>query len=75
MAQELVTIGFILLFVAIALILVGAFTGGKADVKYGVGGFIGPIPFGFGNDPRMVWIVIALSAILLAIFLFGRNLF
>lgn len=75
MAQELVTIGFILLFVAIALIIIGAATGGKTDTKYAVGGFIGPIPFGFGNDPKIVWAVLIISVVLLVLFLFGRNLF
>lgn len=72
MAQELVTLGIILLFVAIILIFAGSITSGKSDVKFGFGGFIGPIPFGFANDPRMLWIILVIMGALLAFFFFGQ---
>ena len=64
---NLVTIGFIAVIVGIILIVIGALQGG--NVKVGVGGFIGPIPFGWANDPRMLQLVIALSLIALVIFI------
>lgn len=43
----------------------------KAETKFAVGGLIGPVPFGFGNDRRMVVISIAITALFAAIFLFA----
>jgi len=70
MAENLVFIGFVLLFVAIILIIIGG-SSGKGDIKFGIGGFIGPIPFGFANDSRMLWAVAIISVILLIIFIIG----
>ena len=39
---------------------------GTSKTKVAVGGFIGPIPFGFGNDKQLVWFIAILS---LAVFL------
>lgn len=67
--ENLITIGLILLFVGIILIIVGSISSAK-NVKFGFGGFIGPIPFGFANDPRLLWIVIIVTIVLLIIFIF-----
>jgi uncharacterized membrane protein len=49
------------------LVFIGALASAKStDVKFGFGGFIGPIPFGFANDPR---ILIALIVLMIAIIL------
>ena len=42
---------------------------GASNTKVAVGGFIGPIPFGFGNDKNLVWFVAILSAVLFLIWL------
>jgi len=44
------------------------------DTKVAVAGFIGFIPFCFGNDKRLVWSLIGLMAIAL-IFFFATNFF
>lgn len=70
MSENLIVIGFVLLFIAILLIIVGMIGSGKVETKFGFGGFIGPFPFGFANDPKMLWFVIIISIILLILFLF-----
>jgi len=67
--ENLIIIGLILLFVGIILIIVGSISSAK-NVKFGFGGFIGPIPFGFANDPRLLWIVIIVTIVLLIVFIF-----
>jgi uncharacterized protein (TIGR00304 family) len=39
------------------------------ETKFAVGGLIGPIPFGFGNDKKMVLISIVVTAIFALIFI------
>ena len=56
--MNLVSIGMILIFIGFILVFIGALTAlPKGDTKVAVGGFIGPIPFGFGNDKNLVWFV------------------
>jgi len=71
MSQELVLIGFVLLFVAIILILVGSVLGAEKSggkVEWSVGGFIGPIPFGWASSPEMLKWTMAITTIVLVAF-------
>lgn len=72
------TIGMILLFVGIAFLILGSFQamkqGGKAETKVAFGGFIGPFPFGFGNDKQLLYVVMALSAFFLLVWILLQNL-
>ena len=73
----MVSLGILVILIGFALVFIGAMTQaftGKSDTKIAVGGFIGFIHFGFGNDKRMVWALIALMAVALAFF-FITNLF
>ena len=77
MNYNMVSLGILVILIGFALVFIGAMTQaftGKSDTKIAVGGFIGFIPFGFGNDKRMVWALIALMAVALAFF-FITNLF
>ena len=65
--ENLVIMGLALLLVGALLIVIGIVQNG--DVKIGIGGFIGPFPFGFANDPRMLQIVIILTIITAAVFI------
>ncbi len=70
MEEVLIKLGCMLIFLGFFLIFAGALLGAKSgSVKYGFGGFIGPIPFGFANDPRLLWAIIAISLVFLASFL------
>lgn len=73
--EQLILVGFLLVFAGMLTIFVGSFLGTeKADIKTGVGGFVGPIPFGFANDPRMLKIVMVLSLGLFAAFVIMKLL-
>ncbi|MFH1786935.1 MAG: DUF131 domain-containing protein [archaeon] len=71
MSEYLITIGFITVFIGILLVIAGSVSGAASgESKVAVAGFIGPIPFGFGNDPRMLrMITVAAFAIFLVVFL------
>ena len=70
MSQELVMAGFVLLIVAVILIITGSLLGAEKSgkVEWSVGGFIGPIPFGWASSPEMLkWTM--LVSVLLVVFL------
>ncbi len=65
----MIAIGFFVVVVGFAIIMIGAVLGGgNGNAKVAIGGFIGPIPFGFANDPRMLKVVIAISVAIFALF-------
>ena len=66
--QHLVSLGSVLIFIGFLIVAIGLLSGSKdPNTKVAVGGFIGFIPFGFGNDKKLVWFVTALSVM---VFLF-----
>lgn len=67
MEINLVAVGIILVVIGFIVIILGS--AGSKDVKFGFGGFIGPIPFGWANDPQMLKWVIAITAILAIVFI------
>lgn len=70
MSEQLVFVGIFLVFLGILLIVVGSISGvEKGKIEFGFGGFIGPIPFGWASDPRMLKWVILFSLAVLIIFL------
>ena len=62
MKMDLITIGFLVVFIGIIIISLGAL-GGKGENKFAVGGFIGFIQFGFANDKRMLWGLLIIMAV------------
>ncbi len=75
MQEELIKLGIILIFAGFFIIFLGAFLGAKNEnVKFGFGGFIGPIPFGFANEPKILMLVIAISIIVLVFFLLSLKI-
>ena len=65
-----IIIGFIIVFLS----ALSASSGGASKTKVAIGGFIGPIPFGFGNDKNLVWFVTVLSAALILFWLFSLRI-
>jgi len=57
----LILLGFVVVF-ASSLMPVQ-----KGDVKFGVVGLFGPIPFGFGSDKKMIIVTMALAVFLIAV--------
>lgn len=77
--EKLISLGVVIIFIGFIIVFLGFLTGAKeanTKTKVAVGGFIGPIPFGFGNDKNLVWFVTILSVVLLIFWLlFGLGLF
>ncbi len=63
--EQLVTIGMVVIFIGVAIVIIGSLLGaggdGKGGAKIAVGGFIGPIPFGFANDRPLLYVVMAVA--------------
>ncbi|MCD6590710.1 MAG: DUF131 domain-containing protein [Candidatus Aenigmarchaeota archaeon] len=61
-------LGFTIILIGIAIIIIGSLlSSGKGETRFAVGGFIGPIPFGFGNDKNMVYFSIILAFVMIIV--------
>lgn len=69
--EQLVMLGVIVIFIGVAIVIIGSLLGaggdGKGGAKIAVGGFIGPIPFGFANDKPLLYVVIAVAIIMVVL--------
>jgi uncharacterized protein (TIGR00304 family) len=78
MIEYLIPIGIILILLGFIIVLVGSFLqAGKAPeaktkTHVGVGGFIGPIPFGFATSKTMLYVVIGLAIFFFILWLILR---
>ena len=71
--EQLISLGILLIIIGFTIVFFGFLKGAKetaSNTKVAVGGFIGPIPFGFGNDRQLVWFVIILSLVLFLAWIF-----
>lgn len=70
MEQHLVSGGIILILIGFVLVFIGSLVGaqGRGEARWGVGGFIGPLPFGFASEKNMLYVVIGLSLAILILF-------
>ncbi len=71
--QHIIIFGILVIFVGFIIVLFGVLKGAHESTtksKVAIGGFIGPIPFGFGNDKTMVWFVTTLTVVTILIWLF-----
>ena len=69
MENNLIPLGIGIILLGFILVFAGALTSANSkDAKVAVGGFIGFIPFGFANDKKLVWVMIALMAFALVFF-------
>ncbi len=66
--MRLEVVGLVLIIVGITLILLSAIEG-----KFAFVGFIGPIPFGFGNDPKLLKFLLVISAVVLILLILGAH--
>ena len=64
---QLVGIAVAFIFIGIIILLIVSLMNAKQDSKFAVVGFLGFIPFGFGNDKRLVYLGIGIM-VALAIF-------
>lgn len=70
--NEVLILGILLVIIGVVLILYSI--GNVGNVKIGVGGFLGPIPFGFANDKEMLKLIF-ITIILISLILLLINLF
>ena len=74
MNQNLLSLGILIIFIGFVIVFTGSLSNiKKGDAKFAVGGFVGFIPFGFANDSRLLWAVIALSAFLFIFWLISQS--
>lgn len=79
---QLLQIGILLIFIGIIVIFISLLTattkekGEKSSFKFSVVGFLGFIPFGFGNDKKLMMLTVIIAAVVVAaaILLFSRSL-
>jgi uncharacterized membrane protein len=61
----LIPLGIVLVFIGIIIIFLGTLQqgakAGEPKTHIGIGGFIGPIPFGFANSTTMLYIVMGIA--------------
>ncbi|MBW2972256.1 DUF131 domain-containing protein [Candidatus Woesearchaeota archaeon] len=83
MIQYIVPVGMLFIFLGVIIVLVGSMLmagqqseggskSGKSGVHVGVGGFIGPIPFGFATSRTMLYIVIGAAVFFFVMWLILR---
>lgn len=63
-----VFLGFILIFIGL-IVPLATERNLSGRTRVAVGGFIGPIPFGFANDTRLFLLVLLVSALIAAVWL------
>ena len=71
--ERMINLGIILMIIGFIIVFFGILKSTKettSKTKIAVGGFIGFIPFGFGNDKNLVWFVTILSAVVFFVWLF-----
>ncbi len=64
---NLISIGLALIIIGFLIVVISSLSG--KDVKVGFGGFVGPIPFGWANDPETGKWIIVITAIVAIVFL------
>lgn len=65
--EQIISLGILLMVIGFIIVFFSILKGSKetsSKTKVAVGGFIGPIPFGFGNDKNLVWFAAILSVVL-----------
>ena len=78
MEEQLIPIGFFVIFLGIVLVFIGitltALKSKETRVEWGIGGFIGPIPFGAASREDILKMIIIISLVFFILFLFfGRT--
>ena len=71
--ERMINLGIILMIIGFIIVFFGILKSTKettSKTKIAVGGFIGFIPFGFGNDKNLVWFVTILSLVLFVVWVF-----
>ena len=62
-------LSFVMVFIGLMLIIIIGLVGGedRTEADVAVGGFVGPVPFGFASSPGMLKFLIVMLAVMFAI--------
>ncbi len=72
MSEKIILTGTLLIFIGILIVVIGSILtiqSSNTKTNLAIGGFIGPIPFGFFSSKGMFWIWLAIFATLFVIWL------
>ncbi|MBD3313048.1 hypothetical protein GF345_01255 [Candidatus Woesearchaeota archaeon] len=71
---NLMQIGTVIVMIGMVIVIIGAFRSARApselkdsNIEVGVGGFIGPVPFGFASNTVIMYFLIGLMAVAMII--------
>ena len=62
-------LGIVTIFVGFLLILIGALLQAKSRAEFAFVGFIGPFPIGFGTSKKILFLSLAISLMVLFLFI------
>jgi len=78
-AVNLISVGVVILILGVIIVFLGMMLQAQqlqnekhtkgSNVKVAVGGFFGPIPFGFGNDKTLMYVVLAVSVFFMLVWM------
>lgn len=71
--MDWILIGMALIFIGIFVIILGSSK--SSNVEWAFGGFIGPIPFGFAKNKKMLYILLAIISIFFVLTLLMQKKF
>jgi len=78
MTDKIITIGIGLILFGILLLIIGSLidlTKPNTKTDIAVGGFIGPIPFGFFTEKRMFWVWLLILIVLIIFYFILKRAF
>ena len=70
---DMISFGIILIIAGFFVLLIGSLIAGKGETKVAIGGFIGPFPFGWGNSPELLKIILIASAVMMIVLILFLN--
>jgi uncharacterized membrane protein len=76
--EEIILTGITLIIIGFIIITAGiliSLTKEKSKTNFAIGGFIGPIPFGFFSDKKMFFVWLLILTIFLIIWVLFRRIF
>lgn len=77
--EKLILIGLVVVLIGIIIMIIGSISlvlsgGNSGKTNVAVGGFIGPIPFGFFTSKKMFWIWLLMLVIIIVFWFLMRRI-
>lgn len=78
---KLMFVGLLLILIGILIVIIAGVSlalqsaqGGKSKANIAVGGFIGPIPFGFFTSKKMFWVWLLMLVVGITLWILARKI-